>query len=157
MPIQDTVNQQSIDAAFLWLLTFRTHADDLVLRAVNNLENVTSRGRTYHAFPFEIKLPPDDGQKPQNVSISFPNAGRELMRMVREFGPELKPQVTLELVLSNNPDVVEKTIDFLAVGSVQYDALVVEFGLIPTNIFARTTCSARYSQAEFPGLFFALR
>ena len=67
------------------------------------------------------------------------------------------PQVKLELISTRDPDVVEKTIDFMALGGAEYDALNITFTLIANTFGARKTLQNKYSQAEFPGLFFALQ
>jgi hypothetical protein len=157
MPISPTANLFNADVAFLWLITFRSYDNTPVMRAVNNLEDVISREHTYTAFPFELTLPPDDGQKPTQLALTFPNVGRELMNLVRKYAPERAPQITMELVLSSDPDTVEKKIDFLRVTAAEYDAMSVTFTLNSTNIFGRKTCSAIYNQAEFPGMFFSIR
>jgi hypothetical protein len=157
MPISPIANLLNSDVAFLWLLTFKSYDGTPALRAVNNLEDVISREHVYTAFPFELTLPPDDGQKPTQLSLTFPNVGRELMALVRRYSPERAPQITMELVLSSDPDVVEKKIDFLRVTSAEYDAMAITFTLNSTNIFGRKTCSAIYNQAEFPGMFFSMR
>jgi len=162
MTIATVVNNINIDEAFFWLLSFddyiKEEPENLVrLRAVNNLEPIVSRGDTFEAFPFEITLPPDDGQKPASLKLTFPNVGRELMELVREFPAEDAPEVKLELVLSSDPDIVEKTIDFMQVADVVYDALSITFTLTSSSIFARKTCTGIYSQVEFPGLFWGLK
>ena len=129
----------------------------VVLRAVSNLEAVVSRGQTYEAFPFEVKLPPDDGQRIQSLQITFPNVGRELGQLIREYAPDTPPQVKLELVLANSPGTVEKTIDFLRVNSVNYDTLAVTFTLNADLTFGRKTSLATYNGYEFPGLMWGLR
>lgn len=159
MPLVNVVNQLHSDDPLLWLLTVRLPiitANRTVLRAVSNLEDVVSRGETFSAFPFQVTLPPDDGQRIQNLIITFPNVGRELMQVVREYRPTQPPEVLLELVLGNNPNVVEKTIDLLTVQSASYDALAVTFTLSGNNSFSRATSAARYDQREFPGLFWAM-
>ena len=155
--VPNVVNNINIEEAFLWLLTFSDYDNNVDLRAVNNLEDVASRGQTYTAFPFAISLPPDDGQKPQNLKLAFPNVGQELVTLIREFDPSLAPKVKLELVLSSDPETVEKTIDFMSVGNVTYTATDISFELVSSSIFARKTCTAIYNQAEFPGMFWALR
>ena len=158
-PLVDVVNTPQGDQALLWLLTFTDPEPDntIVLRAVNNLEAVTSRGNVYEAFPFNVVLPPDDGQKITAFQLSFPNVGRELMQLVREYDPGKNPRVKMGLVLSDTPDVVEKLIDFMTVDSVNYTALDITFQLTSSSIFARKTCTATYNQIEFPGLFWGLR
>jgi len=154
MPLANVINSNTTDVAFLWLLTVRDPSSSLVLRAVNNLEDVVSRGNTFTAFPFDLVLPPDDGQRPQNCQLVCANVDQALTRVIREtLAP---PQVLLELVLSDALNTVEKAIDFMKVAEVQYDANQVTFTLAPSNLFARKTCTATYNQAEFPALFRAL-
>lgn len=157
MPIATVVNNIKVEEAFLWLLTFTDYNNNVELRAVNDLVDVTSRGNVYTAFPFALTLPPEDGTKLQSLSLTFTNVGRDLMRLVREYDASQRPQVKLELILASAPDVVEKTIDFLQMGNVNYDALAISFELLPANIFARKTCTGTYNQSEFPGMFWALK
>jgi len=157
MTMATVVNSMQIVEPFLWLLTFDDYQNNTVLRAVGNLEDVTSRGEVYTAFPFEIVLPTDDGQKPQTLKLVFPNVGQELMQLIREYAPGLNPKIKMELILASAPDNVEKTLDFMEVGNVTYNALAVTFDLVSSSIFARRTCTGTYNQAEFPGLFWALQ
>lgn len=154
MPLANVINSLQIEDAFFFLLTLTVGGQ--TLRAVNNLEDVTSRGQVYTAFPFELTLPIDDGEKPQALTFTIMNVGEQLIKLIRGFDPDEMPQVKFELVLSSAPDVVEKTIDFLTVTSVDYDVEKVTFTLASSFIFARKTCTATYSQAEFPALFFAV-
>ena len=157
MPLVTAINQLHGQDALLWLLTFSEPNSNVVYRAVSNLEDVVSRGQTFTAIPFEVTLPPDDGQRFQNLQISFANVGRELMQLIREYQPSTPPLVKLELVLSDAPDTVEKTIDFMRLESASYDALSITFTLSGSNIFQRKTCQATYDSWEFPGLSFALK
>lgn len=157
MPLARIVNTPQVNEALFWLLTFTDPDDGTVLRAVNNLEDVTSRGDVFTAFPFGVVLPPDDGQKIASLDLVFPNVGRELMQLVREYEPGLKPKVKMELVLSLDPDTVEKTVDFMEVADVNYDALDITFNLVSSSIFNRKTCTGTYNQSEFPGLFWGLK
>lgn len=156
-PIATVVNDLIIEEAFLWLLTFYDYKSNTVLRAVNNLEDIVSRGQTYTAFPFQLTLFPDDGEKQPNLSLTFPNVGQELVTLVRQYEADKPPRIKFELVISNALDTVEKTIDFLTVASVQYDAMQMTFNLASGFIFNRKTCTKTYNTNEFPGIFFAIR
>jgi hypothetical protein len=181
MSVEAIVNLQHSDVALIWLLTLKSHAsasDPTVFRAAANLEDIirtdpppstglpgTTGGapaartgpHTYTAFPFDIILAPDDGQKPQSVSLTFPDIGQELMDIIRRDGSNFRPSVKLQLVASNNLNSSEKTIDFLEVSNVTYNALTITFELSSSSIFARKTCTGTYNQREFPGLFFQLK
>lgn len=154
MALDRTVNRDYTDTALWWLLTVTDPASAVVLRAVNNLEDVTSRGDVYTAFPFDLVLPPDTGDRPQNLNLSVANVGQELIQVLR--GQLAPPQVKLELVTSTAPDTVEKALDFFTVRNAEYDALKITFTLSPSNIFARSTCTATYNSQEFPAMYWAL-
>ena len=155
MPLVNVVNEQHGDVAYLFLMTITDPESNTILHVVNNLENVTSRGVEYHAFPFEVTLPPDDGTAPAGVKVTTFNVGKELMEILR--GTLDPPRVKLELVLSSDLDLVEKTIDFMVLRNLSYDTESVSFDLASSSIFARKTCSGKYTQVEFPGLFFSLQ
>lgn len=154
MALDPVINQETTDVALLWLLTVTDPASAVVLRAVNNLEDVTSRGDVYTAFPFDLVLPPDTGDRPQNLNLTVANVGQELIQVLR--GQLAPPQVKLELVTSASPDTVEKALDFFTVRNAEYNAQVITFTLSPSNIFARSTCTATYSSDEFPALYWSL-
>lgn len=155
MPLVNVVNEQHGDVAYFFLMTITDPESSTILHVVNNLENVTSRGVEYTAFPFEVTLPPDDGTAPAAVKVTTFNVGKELMEILR--GTLDPPRVKLELVLSGDTDVVEKTIDFMVLRNLSYDVESVTFDLASSSIFARKTCSGKYTQGEFPGLFFNLQ
>ncbi len=151
--LQVHVNNQHQDYAFLWLMTIQDA--NTTLHVVNNLEDVTSNGQVFTAFPFEVTLPPDDGGTPQSLKVTTVNASRDLIEIIR--GTLEPPTVRLDLITSNNPNLIHKTIDFMQVGGVEYDALTVGFDLVSSSAFARKTQQHVYNQAEFPGLFYALQ
>jgi hypothetical protein len=143
------------EVAYFFLMTITDPESSTILRVVNNLEDVTSRGEVYTAFPFEITLPPDTGTAPAGVKVTTVNVGAELMQILR--GTLDPPKVKLELILSNDTDIVEKTIDFMVLRNLEYDIESVSFELTSSSIFARKTCTGIYSQNEFPGLLFSLQ
>lgn len=156
MTYATVINSQMSNDPLLWLLTFENYADTVTLYAANNLEDITSRSNVYKAFPFEMVLPPEDGTKPQSVRLTFPNVGLELMHLIRDQDIDKKPKVKLELVLASAPDKVEKVIDFMEIANVEYDVNAISFELASSSIFARKTLTGKYTQIEFPGLFFSL-
>lgn len=155
MPLINQVNEMHGQVAYLFLMTITDPESKTVLHVVNNLEPVTSNGIKYEAFPFEIIMPPDTGTAPAGIKVQTVNVGAELMKVLR--GTLDPPRVKLELVLSDAPDVVEKTIDFMVLRNLEYDINSVSFDLTSSSIFARRTCTGIYSQNEFPGLLFSLQ
>jgi hypothetical protein len=122
------------------------------MRFVNNNEDVVSRGNTYLAFPFEFKLPVDDGERQPTIQIQAANSSQEFIEAVRAVLEP--PMVKLEIVLSTSPDDVEKVVDFLHLDNVSYDALQITFTLQPINILARNFPNTSYTAVEFPDLLY---
>jgi hypothetical protein len=154
MAIIPAMYKSSSDQAFFILLTIQPAAGSAYppLRVVNNLENVTSRGNVYTAFPFAINLPNDDGETQPTMTITIDAVDQSLITLVREL--EEPPTLTMELVMSATPDVVDKSIGFLRLVNVQYDVLQITATLQPVNFMAQRAVDSIYSGTEFPDLVY---
>jgi hypothetical protein len=64
------------------------------------------------------------------------------------------PAVKLEVVTSTYPDIVEKTIDFLYLRSVDYDALTITGTLEARGILNQRFPKESYTASIFPGIFY---
>ena len=116
---------------------------------------MSQQGIKYEAFPFRDSFAARYWDGSSGVKVKTVNVGAELMEILR--GTIDPPKVKLELVLSDAPDVVEKTIDFMVLRSTRIRYERVAFELTSSSIFARKTCTGIYSQNEFPGLLFSLQ
>jgi hypothetical protein len=141
-------NAVSSDAAWLVLLTF-TLPGEPPLRVVNNTEQIVSRGDTFEPTAFEITLPTDDGEQLPKVQLEIVNVDGSIMEWVRGF--HVAPNLKLEIVLSTQPDVVERSIDFLKLNNIDYDALTISGTLVVENAMTAGFGSI-YSPFEFPAL-----
>lgn len=151
MALIPAVYARETQSAFLFLLTIFPADGSAPLRAVNNLEDVTSRGNVYTAFPFSISLPPDTGEKRHTLTLVIDNVDGSIMQVVRALAEP--PRMLIELVLSDSPDIVEKRIDFLKLASVSADTLQVSGTLTPENMLSRQYPAATYNPREWPALF----
>jgi hypothetical protein len=150
MAIAPAIYQTSTNEAFLWLLTITTSNE--TIRLVNNMEDVVSRGNNYTAYPFNISLPVEDGSKQLSLALTIDNVDQVLIEAIRGF---LEPPVMkLELVLSSDFDTVEKKIDFLRLGQVEYDQLQIRGQLKPNNVLGNAFPASNYDPAQFPALFY---
>ena len=109
--LDNQVSANHSEHALLFLMTIISEELNEEIYCVNNNEAVVSRGRTYEAFPFEIKLPPEDGGAPKDLQVVTYNLSDEFMDLVRQA--QSPPQIKLELVSTRDLDEVEKTIDFM--------------------------------------------
>jgi hypothetical protein len=142
-------NAISSPVAWLALLTFTLPGQE-PLRVVNNTEDVVSRGNTFLSSGFEFILPNDDGESLPQVKLTIPNADRNIIEWIRGF--PTAPTLMLEIVLSNAPDVVERSIDWMRLASVNYDALQITGTLVVENVLSAGYPSESYSPTRFPGL-----
>lgn len=150
MAIKPAIFQSTTDEAFFWLLTI-TSADE-TLRVVNNMEDITSRGNVFTAYPFDISLPVEDGSKQLSLTLTIDNVDQVLIEALRGFLEP--PTMTLELVLSSDVDTVEKRIDFLRLANVEYDQLQIRGQLQPNNVLSNAFPASNYDPAQFPSLFY---
>ena len=152
MALTPAINQPNTNEAFLFLLTITPADGGAPIRVVNDLEDITSRGEVFTAYPFALSLPPDTGDKQHELTLTIDNVDQAITEEVRRL--EDPPSVKVELVLSGSPDTVEKTVDFLRMDTVEYNALQVSAKLRPENMMARQFPSATYNPVEFRDLFF---
>ena len=149
MALTPTINLPETDVALLHLLTITASND--VIHLVNNNEQITSNGVTFDPYPFSLTLPISDGEKQAELMLQVDNVDQTLTQAIRELLDP--PLIKLEMVLSNAPDVVERTIDFLRADFVSYDSMSVQFKLRPENIMGRKFPSSTYSPSRYPDLF----
>lgn len=98
------------DAAWLTCITIE-HADiEGTLRFVDDNQDlgrtVEGQAETFTAYPFAIDLPGDDPENPAKVSLTAWDGQNAIAHAVRGLRPV--PQVTVEIVTSKDPDVVER-------------------------------------------------
>jgi hypothetical protein len=142
----------SSDVAWLCLLQLWTKPDGSdKLYVVNNSEPVVSRGVTFEPFPFSVLLPADDSDSLPQVTLTLSNVDQRLTEYVR--GLPVAPYVVVELVTSSYPDVIEKSLSFLKLVSVTYDAMTITGKLDVDNFLAQKFPAESYTPPQFPALF----
>lgn len=142
------------DIVYLWFMTI-TAVDGTVIRVVNDLKDWVGPGNeTYTAFPFSVQLMADDGERVSSVKIQTINVSRDFIKVIRDT--VAPPTVKIELALSDNPKVVEKSVDFLALAGVEYDALTMSFDLRASSVWGRKTSAATFNALEFPAIHYGV-
>lgn len=140
----------SSPVAWLALLTITAAGRD-PLRVVNNSQPVLSRGMTFDPYPFALTLPADDSESLPQVRLTISNIDRRIVEFLR--GAATAPTIAIELVTSAFPDLVEKSLTFLALTQVGYDALTVTGTLNVDDFLAQRFPGEGYVPPLFPGLF----
>lgn len=141
---------QESDDPFLTLLTL-THDSFDTVRLVNNSKDIVSRGDTFVAFPFTIRLPVDDGETAREFSIELDNVSLELVEEIRSVTTKI--DVKIELILASMPDDVQMIQDNLQIQNIQMTKQRIIAKIIVDDFLNVEMTGERYEPSNFPGLF----
>jgi hypothetical protein len=110
------------DDVLIYLLTV-THPALPTIRLARNNQNIISRGETFTAAPFDLKLGNDNDEFP-SLSITLPNVDREIGRSLLAIQSGM--EVAIEAVFASDPDDVWKRYARLELHDVTFGALVLQ-------------------------------
>lgn len=152
MALIPAIYEPDLDDAFLVLLTVTVPDLSDTAYIVNNLEDVVSRGNTYLAYPFSITLPSELEDEQPRVEIVIDNVDRRITEFIRA---QLEPPLfKIEVVLASSPDTVERTVDYLTLSDVEYDAATVKATLTPADLLSLPAIDHYYDATQFPDLLY---
>ncbi len=119
---------------------------------VDNTVDVISEGKTYIAWPFDLILGDDDGQRLPEVKLIIDNVDRKLVEIIRTTVDP--PQMAVKLVLASQPDVVEVYISGLTLRDVDFNALQITWTLYAESLADQRCPADNISLATgYHGLF----
>ncbi len=142
---------QESEDVFLTLLTLTHPSFAGPIRLVNNSVDIISRGQTFTAFPFKLRLPVDDGESAREVSIEFDNVSLEILDELRTVTTSI--EVKMEMVLASIPDEVQISIEELKIQAVNYNKQVISARLFLDSFLTTELNSEIYSPTLYPGIF----
>ncbi|MGH7243618.1 MAG: DUF1833 family protein [Phycisphaerales bacterium] len=143
---------QETGEVFLFLLVLSHPSLSEPIRVCNDQVNTTSNGIVYVAFPFQLKLPPDDDTPAPEVSLSIDNVDRKIVEAVRRCQGE-PITATLSIVLASSPNVLEAGPFDFKLRQVDYDKLAVNGTLKFDDILNEPFPGDTMTPSRFPGLF----
>ncbi len=123
------------------------------LRVVQDLQNITSNGNLYTAFPFEIRLAGDSDEGPAKITLSIDNIDRTMAAAIKGIPPSTPPSVTVEIVIASQPDTVEITLSNLKLKNVTGDAFRIDGELWMDEEDLLPFPEGSFTPPYFPGLF----
>jgi hypothetical protein len=141
----------STDEAFLLLITITHEALAQPVRVAANVENVVSRSWTFIGLPVEAELPGDEDDSPPVATIRIDNINQDIVRMARSI--RTRANVTLEIVLGSDPDVVEVEVPTFPLASVSYDAFWVSGQLQVDDLASEPYPFQTFSPARFKAMY----
>lgn len=136
----------------IWLVLLTIHAD-VDIHLVNNNEAVTSKGRAFIPYPFDIVLPDDTLDRMPQAQLVIDNSDQMLVDTLRKISAP--PKFTIELVRFDAPDTIEMTVSDLIMRSVNWDASTISASLELDDVFNQPfpSGSGSYTPRQFPGMF----
>lgn len=121
------------------------------IRVAGYDQDVTSRGETFVAYPFEITLPTDSGEAAPRARLSIDNVDRSIVAAVRQ-ATGTPPQVTIEVILASSPDTLEASFPVFELRNVKSNALTVDAELTFDGLASEPYPAGRFTPAAFPGV-----
>lgn len=112
---------------------------------------VISRGMEFVYLPFRIVLPASDDTGVSRAKIAIDNIDRKMVQAARSADSAL--EVTIEIVLSSQPNVVEMAEENFRLEKVDYDALVVSGEISVEYYDLEPYPAGRFTPSGFPGMF----
>jgi len=143
-------NAQQTGEAWITLLTIEV-PDGQPIYMTDNTEDITSRSRSYIAYPFALELPSDENGQISSARLSIDNVSRTLVDEIRNLSDPLK--LTIEVVLASTPDTVEYAANDYILNQVTYDALTISGTLSQENFLSELYPKDIMSAVFYPGQF----
>lgn len=145
-------SQNAENTSEIWLVLLTIDHDLLAqpIRLVNNNEAITSNGNQYIACAFDVDLPGEDAEGPISARLRVDNVDRVIVNTIRSINSP--PQITLQVVLASDPDVVEVEYTGLILRSTDFDQFVVSGELRFEDIVVEPIAETITPQ-HFRGLF----
>ena len=148
---QQALYAQETEKVFLVLLTIDHDDFASPFRLVNNTEDVTSGGDLYVAFPFKLELPADSDNEPPEATLSIDNVDRQIVNLVRSISTSA--DVTIEIIRSDDPDVIEASFSNMKLKDVSYNAQTVSGRLVFERFDFEPYPAGRITPSDFSGVF----
>ena len=123
-------------------------------RFVDNMEDITSRGDLYTAYGFTIQIPPETSDELPRVELVVDNVALLLIAAIEAL--QTPPDVTLEIVLADTPDVVERGPWNFKIRQVTYDLTAIKTELTYEALTSEPFPYLRFTPTNFAGLFNAV-
>jgi hypothetical protein len=157
---KQAIYAQSTKEAFILLITIshesftedlRVSSDPMELLVNAGVNGVMSRGQEYPYCPFMINLPAQDDTGVAKASISIDNVSREIVAALRRATSALS--ITIEIVLSSDPDIVEVSVQDFKLDRATYDALTISGDISVQYFDLEPFPQGRFTPSYFRGIF----
>lgn len=117
------------------------------------LYGTVSRGENYYFYPFSLALPTDEEDAPPNTRIILDNINQNLIEVLESLDARNPVNITIELIMSNDPDSVEVEYSDFRLMNADYDAWIIEGEIQMDTLYGEPVPCDRIIPSNFPGVF----
>lgn len=142
---------QETDEAIIPLITIEHDEWEETVRVAMNATDITSRGYTFLAYPFDLVVPDDTSDRPPQAQLTIDNIDRRITESLESS--IVPPTITIEIIRSSDPDTVEVSWSNMTLREVKYDKLVISGTLTYEDMERESYPAGSFTPAYFPGLF----
>lgn len=136
---------------FIELVTIDHPSLSSPLRFANDNQNVVSRGDTFLAYPFTVKLPTERDRSVPSANLIIDNVSQSIGATLRTI--TTAPTVLIEIVRMDDTDVVEASFPLFEMRNVEVNALSISGELLVVDIMREPFPQRNFTPSEYPGLF----
>ena len=158
MPLSENfkiaANAQETDKVFLMLLTI-DHADlSEPIRVTSDTVETVSRGETFEAFHFDLNLPTSSDGQIASTKLTISNVDRRIVEAIRKMSPGSDPaSVLMEVVMADEPDVLEMSLEGFSLTNVTYDRIKCEGRVTLENFYNEPWPKDNFDPNRASGMF----
>jgi hypothetical protein len=120
------------------------------IRVVNNKVAITSAGLEYFAFPLQLTLPDSKEDSQPSAKLVISNVSREIGQAIRLISTP--PQVTIQVVRQETPDIVEAEFVGMILSNVRYNMMTVTADLVFEDLTREEYPYLKFSPSIFKGI-----
>jgi hypothetical protein len=140
------------DRVFLHLLTIEVEGE-VILRFVDNTENIVSRGETFIAAGFTIILPEQTSDAPRPCKLAIDNTDLAIFRTIKTAAGKAV-SVSICVVMADTPDVYERGPLKYRLRNVSANKSTIEGEVHDFYLADRSFPGGTYSPGDFEGMYF---
>jgi hypothetical protein len=140
------------EKVFLHLLTIET-SSGVILRFVDNNQNIFSKGNEFFAAGFTLILPEQTNDAPRPCRLAIDNTDLAIFQTIKQaVGEEIK--VTVCVIMSDTPDIYERGPLKYKLRNVRATKETIEGEVYDFYLSDRKFPKDTYNPEDFEGMYF---
>jgi len=119
--------------------------------AVNDTVDIVHNFQIYKAYPFELALPPSDGETLPSLRIRISNVSLSLITLVRNMTNA--PIIRVKVIRAADPETAIVDVQRMRLKGVSADMQVLEFEVMSPDFLTSKFTGHTYNFGHYRGLF----